>query len=203
VFGGAFDPPHLAHVVLARAALQQLQLDRLMVVPTGEAWHKTHMLSPAEYRVEMTRLAFSGLPGVVVDERETRRAGPSYTFDTLSELRGEAAAAQWFLLLGLDQWLHLTTWHRWQDIMGMATITVAVRPYQSSGEWQKSIQFDPTMHGSAFPAERLEMPQMHISSTRIRDMLHSPSERSEALGHLLPEAVAGYISQHHLYPQNQ
>ena len=87
VFGGAFDPPHLAHVALVEAAVAALQLDQVRVLPTGLAWHKTRTLSEAHHRLAMTRLAYQHLPQVVVDDREIRRSGASYTVDTLRGLR--------------------------------------------------------------------------------------------------------------------
>ena len=94
VFGGAFDPPHRAHVALVEAAIAQLQLDRVQVLPTGQAWHKPRQLSAAADRLVMTRLAFEPLPQVAVDDREILRAGPSYTSDTLQELQHEYPHAQ-------------------------------------------------------------------------------------------------------------
>ena len=76
MFGGAFDPPHNAHVALAQTALTELSLDRLHIIPTGQAWHKARSLSPAENRLAMARLAFQNMPRVVVDDREIKRAGP-------------------------------------------------------------------------------------------------------------------------------
>ena len=83
VFGGAFDPPHLAHMALVKTAVADLQLDELRVIPTGQAWHKPRALSPAHHRLAMAQLAFADLPNVLVDPRETQRVGPSYTVDTL------------------------------------------------------------------------------------------------------------------------
>jgi len=103
LFGGAFDPPHAAHVALARAAVEQLQLDRLHIAPTGVAWHKPLVLSAAADRLAMCRLAFGDLPGIVIDARELRRDGPSYTIDTLTELRAEYPQAELFLQIGADQ----------------------------------------------------------------------------------------------------
>ena len=77
VFGGAFDPPHDAHVALAEAAVQQLQLDELRIFPTGSAWHKQRDLAPAEHRVAMARIAFADVPHAVIDEREILRTGPT------------------------------------------------------------------------------------------------------------------------------
>ena len=127
VFGGAFDPPHIAHTALARAALEQLALDELRIIPTGEAWHKNRHLTPAAHRLEMARLAFGAMDRVVVDPRETRRSGPSYTVDTLTELRREMPTAQILLIIGEDQAAALPGWHRWREIINFATICVAAR----------------------------------------------------------------------------
>jgi nicotinate-nucleotide adenylyltransferase len=139
LFGGAFDPPHDAHVALARAALDELALDRLHVVPTGDAWHKSRPLSPAADRLAMCRLAFAGLPGVVVDDRELRRAGPTYTVDTLTALRADYPGAELFLQIGADQALAFHGWRRARDIIDIATVSIAVRddPAKAAG------QFDP------------------------------------------------------------
>ena len=75
VYGGAFDPPHLAHTALARAAWEQLSLDALCILPTGQAWHKARELTDAEHRLAMTRLAFAEWPQARVDAREIHRAG--------------------------------------------------------------------------------------------------------------------------------
>lgn len=195
VFGGAFDPPHNAHVALARAALAQLDLDELHVIPTGQAWHKSRTLTPKEDRLAMARMAFEGLQGtVVVDSREVLRDGPTYTLDTLHELQREQPGAQLVLIMGADQASALPTWHGWQDILGIAIVSVAYRAL-STGD---TARFDPKMlpglpAGARF--EALELPPMDTSATEIR--------RRSALGvdisSLVPPTVARYIDQHHLY----
>ncbi|MBB1077815.1 nicotinate (nicotinamide) nucleotide adenylyltransferase, partial [Rhodoferax sp. 4810] len=127
ILGGAFDPPHLAHLALAKAAIEQLQLDQLRIIPTGQAWHKPRLLTDAVHRLAMAQLAFAELPQAQVDDRETRRTGPSYTIDTLHELHAEAAGAQLFLIIGADQAQALTTWHAWEQILRSAIICVADR----------------------------------------------------------------------------
>ena len=97
MFGGAFDPPHLANHALAQAALAQFQLNQLLVMPTGQAWHKSRDLTAPKHRLAMARLAFADVPQVQVDARETQRTGPTYTFDTLTELRHEHPQAELFL----------------------------------------------------------------------------------------------------------
>ena len=190
VFGGAFDPPHLAHVALARVAIEQLELDALWVIPTGHAWHKTHALSPAEHRLNMARLAFSSDSKVFVDDRETRRPGPTYTIDTLNSLKTEHPLADLFLIIGADQARSLTTWHRWQEVMQSATICVAGRDNSSlpDGEFAPSN----ALEGGFL---RLRMPLNPISATAIRARVAN----AEPIAALVGEPVARYIAQHHLY----
>ncbi len=128
VFGGAFDPPHLAHLALVEAALEQLNLDELRVVPTGQAWHKSRPLSSAQHRLAMVKLAFGKRAKVVVDPRETLREGPSYTIDTLHELKTERPGIELFLLLGGDQARALPTWRAFEEVAQYATICIAERP---------------------------------------------------------------------------
>ncbi len=190
VFGGAFDPPHMAHTALAQAALEQLQLDELRIVPTGEAWHKDRGLSPAVHRLEMARLAFAALDHVVVDSRETRRSGPSYTVDTLAELAGEMPQAKIFLIIGQDQAAALPTWHRWREIANFATICVAAR----AGIAGDRGTFDALKLGIA-PLQTIELPPMNVSATDIRQRLAN----RQTIVPLVFEPVARYIAHHHLY----
>ena len=190
VFGGAFDPPHAAHAALVMAALEQLQLDELLVVPTGEAWHKNRGLTPAVHRLEMVRLAFARLDRVVVDPREIRRNGPSYTVDTLAELWDEMPIDKLFLIIGEDQAAALTTWHRWREIPDFATICVAAR----AGIAGARSTFD-ALSGGLVPFQTIELPPMDISATDIRERLAT----RQSVVPLVFEPVARYIAHHHLY----
>ncbi len=190
VFGGAFDPPHLAHRALAEVALQQLQLDELRVLPTGKAWHKTRQLTAAEHRLAMARLTFADLPRLLIDDREIRRAGPSYTLDTLRELQRAQPEAELFLIMGKDQADVLPTWRDWQEIVRLAIICVADR----DGLTGQEVQFVP-------PPEmaprfcKLHMPAMDISATGIRTRVAS----QQGIAPLVCAPVARYIEAHHLY----
>ncbi len=190
VFGGAFDPPHLAHTALALAVLEQLQLDELRVVPTGQALHKSRSLTPAAHRLEMVRLAFGAMERVVVDPRETLRSGPSYTVDTLSELHAEFPLAQLFLIIGEDQAVALPTWHRWREIADFATICVAAR----AGFAGARGTFD-ALHQGLAPFQTIELPPMDVSATDIRERLAT----HQNIASLVFEPVARYIAHHHLY----
>jgi len=190
VFGGAFDPPHAAHHALARVALTQLQLDELRIIPTGHAWHKSRALTPAVHRLEMARLAFADLDRIVVDPRETLRSGPSYTVDTLQELKTEFPDAELFLIMGEDQAKALDSWSRWSEIPKLATICVAAR----AGFTRAHATFE-ALHLSPTAVRLLEMPPMDVSATDIRQRL----AHRQNVGPLVFEPVARYIAQHHLY----
>ncbi len=190
VFGGAFDPPHAAHVALVQAALDNLQLDELRVVPTGQAWHKAWSLSPAPDRLAMAQLAFAEVPRVVIDPIEINRAGPSYTLDTLHEMKIRWPEAEFFLIMGEDQARALTTWHDWPEILRLAIICVAEREI-TTGESPRFIA--PKLHKSRF--KRLQMPAMPVSATDIRARIAA----HQRVVPLVFEPVARYIDDHNLY----
>ena len=194
MFGGAFDPPHNAHLVLAQTALAALDLDALYVIPTGQAWHKARTLSPAEHRLAMTRLAFQDMPRVVVDDREIKRAGPTFTIDTLHALQAENPGVQLYLLMGGDQFAAFKQWHQWREIMKTAIICIAAR---ARFDWSEG-QFEPLkeLQNSTL---MLQMPQMAVSATQIRQLLAGGLGENQAMADLLPNPVAGYIAQHQLY----
>lgn len=198
VFGGAFDPPHLAHVALVEAAIAQLQLDQVRVLPTGEAWHKPRRLSDAAHRLAMSRLAFGHLPEVVVDDREIRRAGPSYTVDTLHALQAEFPQAQLYLLLGDDQRRSLPSWHQIGEIGRIAIICAAGRD-MAVHAWNEDSRMPappPTLSDTLQARIRsLDMPLMPHSATDIRVL----AATEQALTGLVSPAVERYIHEHHLY----
>lgn len=190
MFGGAFDPPHLAHRALAEVALAQLQLDTLRILPTGRAWHKVRPLTDAAHRLAMSRLAFAGLSRVVIDDREIRRAGPSYTLDTLRELRAEHPQAELYLVMGKDQADVLPSWRNWERIVDLATICVADRDALTG---QETHFVPPPQMAGRF--RKLEMPAMDISATGIRARVAG----GQGIAPLVSPDVARYIEQHHLY----
>jgi nicotinate-nucleotide adenylyltransferase len=191
LFGGAFDPPHRTHVDLAQAAIAQLQLDVLHVVPTGQAWHKQRALTAAEHRLAMCRLAFGAVEKALVDDRETRRSGPTYTIDTLQELQAQYPTAQLFLIMGEDQARALQSWHRAGDLGRAAIICVASR-----SESNAAASPAPDASGvQGSQPQRLLLPLSPLSATDIRDK----TARGQSVSTLVFESVARYIDQHHLY----
>lgn len=194
VFGGSFDPPHNAHVALARAALEQFQLDSLHVVPTGQAWHKSRELSASVHRLAMTWLAFEDVARVAVDDRELQREGPTFTINTLKTLQAENPQAQLYLFIGADQFVAFRKWHKWHEILEVAIICIADRA-------------DSTLAQSQFDAYArqnhrfftLKLPLMSVSATQVRQLIASGTAASGEVAKLVPEPVARYISLHQLY----
>ena len=191
LFGGAFDPPHNAHVALAQAALTQLSLNVLHVLPTGDAWHKPRDLTPGHHRLAMCQQAFESFPNVVVDDLELKRQGPSYTVDTLAVLRERYAGAEFFVVLGLDQAAQFVHWHQSDQILAWAQLAIADRSLEGQ---EKAAS--PEWHNRAHL--HLNMPLMPLSATDIRQRCRT----GEDLSSLLNPAVIQYIQNNHLYLDN-
>jgi nicotinate-nucleotide adenylyltransferase len=190
VFGGAFDPPHAAHRSLISAAMAQLLLDRLHIIPTGHAWHKTRTLTAAHHRVAMAQLAFSEQPGVEIDPRETTRDGPSYTIDTLLELKGDNPLAELFLIIGQDQAASFSRWRCWREIVDLAMICVAGRADVAG----HAPDFEPP-EGLQARFMTLQLPISDISATDIRER----AAAGQGIEPLVSATVARYIVLHRLY----
>ncbi len=189
VFGGSFDPPHLAHLALARVARDTLGLDEVRWLPVGRPWQKGgHTRASGVQRAAMLRLLVDGEPGFVVDPRELHRPGPSFTADTLRELSAEHPGAALFLVIGADQLARLNTWHDTDTIVRLSTLAVAAREGQA-------VQAPPAWAGRTLAWRELPLPRVDISATEVRRRLAA----GEPVSPLVGEAVAGYIDQQHLY----
>jgi nicotinate-nucleotide adenylyltransferase len=178
--GGTFDPVHNAHLAMARAALDELQLGRLIFMPTGAPRYREPAVASGEQRVAMLRLATEDEPRYEIDTRELAPGASGYTFDTLRELRLELGAeTPLWLLMGADQYSKLDSWHRPQDVRKLAKIAVFARPgFHLSGN-VRSIQMQP----------------MPISASDIRARV----ARGGDISALVPPAVASYVTRHGLY----
>ncbi|MEM7432034.1 MAG: nicotinate-nucleotide adenylyltransferase [Pseudomonadota bacterium] len=128
IFGGTFDPIHYGHLRTAFEMLQALSFQAVRFVPSGDPPHRGETYAKAELRLEMVRAATANEPRFVVDDCELRRPGPSYTVDTLISIREELPDVPLGLILGMDAFLGLTSWHRWQELLSHAHIIVAHRP---------------------------------------------------------------------------
>ncbi len=209
LFGGAFDPVHFGHLRLAAELREAFQLERVAFLPTGRPWQRggnTH--ASGEHRAAMLRLATAGDEGFVVDERELRREGDTYTIDTLAEARREAGPdTPLVFLIGSDAFAKIETWHRWESVFDYAHFAVAVRG--DDADWQargpgaipKSLWPRVSVNRRdllSVPAGRImtfSMTPLAISSTAIRDLVAGGS----TIRYLTPDPVVGYIRQHSLY----
>jgi nicotinate-nucleotide adenylyltransferase len=189
LFGGSFDPVHLAHLSLARCALDQLQLDRLLWLPAGRPWQKTGRgLASPEHRRAMVALMIEGEPRFAVDDSELERDGASYTIDTVRARLARHPGEEIFLLIGQDQYARLHTWREWQSLLGLVTLAVAARADAAVA---------PSDEVAALPHRMVPvaMPPSVISSTAVRDA----ASRGADIRPMVGDAVAGYIAQHRLY----
>jgi nicotinate-nucleotide adenylyltransferase len=128
LFGGTFDPLHYGHLRTAFELWQALKLAEVRFMPTGSPPHREQPHAAALLRLEMVKAAIADQPAFVVDDREVRRTGVSYSVDTLAELRAEHPLRSLCLLLGMDAFLGLPNWHRWRELLDLAHIIVAHRP---------------------------------------------------------------------------
>jgi nicotinate-nucleotide adenylyltransferase len=204
ILGGTFDPVHNGHLRAAVEAREKLGLGELRLLPAGDPPHRPKPLASAGQRLEMLRLATRSCDGLAVDDREVRRAGPSFMVDTLTEIRSEAGGAPLFLLIGQDAANALDGWHRWQELFGLAHLVVMRRPdahFQCAGELRRQIemrrvekpgQLHETESGCVLA---LEITQLDISSTLIRELF----ARGSSPRFLMPDAVIEYILQGRFY----
>jgi nicotinate-nucleotide adenylyltransferase len=204
VLGGTFDPVHHGHLRAAVEAREKLGLDHLRLLPAGNPPHRPDPLATARQRLEMLRLATRGCPGLDVDDREVRRAGPSFMVETLTEMRREAGSAPLLLLIGQDAANALDSWHCWQDLFGLAHLVVMRRPdahFHCAGELRRQIEMrrvdkpERLHQATAGCVLALEITQLDISSTLIRELF----ARGRSPRFLLPDAVIDYIFEGRLY----
>jgi nicotinate-nucleotide adenylyltransferase len=190
IFGGAFDPPHVGHVVLLQSANARFDLDRILVVPTGQPPHKD-AVSPPEVRFRLAELAFERLPGVELWDGELRADGPSYTVATLREAAARFPDDELVLLVGADQLAHFLEWREPEEILELARLGVATRP----GFPPETLE--PVVARLAWP-ERVELfriPSYPLSSTAIRGRVG----RGESVEGVVPRQVAAEIDRLGLY----
>lgn len=192
VLGGAFNPPHLGHLVLAQEALCGFGFDRLVVVPTGRAPHKRIEPEPGpELRLEMARRAFEPLERVEVSDLEVAREGPSFAYRTLELLADELRGSQLTFVMGADAARGLPGWERPRRVLELADLAVAARP----GVGADAVQSALGELGCERPVASVGMPAIGISSTDVRERVAS----GKPLRWLVPEAVIELIKDHDLY----
>ena len=197
IYGGTFDPPHWGHITAARAAMEQLKLDRLVLIPDRVPPHTARPEGSAspEQRLEMAALAAAELgKRAEISDRELRRSGPSYTSDTLAELRREYPEDALWLLMGSDMFLSLQTWHAPERIMELASIAPFSREAADESE-TFAAQQSRLERAYGAQIQIVQNPEVwELSSTEVRAAL-AAGRGSD----LLPPAVYGYVLREHLY----
>lgn len=193
LYGGAFDPPHLAHVILAAEAQAQLSLPRLLWLPTPQPPHKIdHIITPLQHRLAMLRCAIAGLPGFEISNVEMSRPGPHYTIETLEILRGEYPAADFVLLIGGDSLRDFLLWRQPLHILAACRyIGVMRRP----GDAIDQDALEEKLPGLGQKIRFVNAPQLDISSSDIRRRIAA----REHYRHYLHPDVYTYIEKHQLY----
>jgi len=208
ILGGTFDPIHHGHLRLAEEVGDGLGCIQVRIIPARIPPHRATPSVTSAHRLEMVRLACSGNPRFQVDERECQRDGPSYTVDTLTELRAEVGSTQPLcLLMGVDAYLALTTWSRWEQLFALSHIVIAQRPGfdLDAGQLPAALAREHLARRTRArddlclePAGRvlaMDIPPLEISATAIRAALRE----GRSARYLLPDAVLDYIDRNRLY----
>ena len=194
IYGGSFNPPHIGHMEAARRAISELKLDQLLLIPAGQAPHKkTPEGTPSpEHRLEMLRIATRGMEKVQVCDLEIRREGPSYTYETVEQLREMYPNAELVLLMGTDMFLSFMTWNQPERILKNASLGVFCRGLRKEKDaiYAKKVEMEALGANVAL----VDNPVIEVSSTQMRRMLVFRFGKF-----LLPRGIDEYIRENKLY----
>ena len=208
VFGGTFDPVHYGHLRTAYEMLQALRLREVRFLPAGDPPHREPPRVAAQRRLELVQAAVADQPGFVVDDRELRRSGPSYTVLTLRELRAELPQTPLCLIVGMDAFRGLHTWYRWQDLLDLAHVVAAPRPgwvAPSDGPIAELLAtrsadgVDALHQRTAGCVVVQPVTQLEISSTELRELLAAGRDPR----YLVPDSVRDRIARTDCYSVSQ
>lgn len=205
LYGGTFDPVHDGHLAVANAAAALFDAD-VSLLPSADPPHRVPPGASAEQRAAMLDLAVEGHPRLHVDRRELQRAGPSYSVDTLREVRSEIGSdAPLAWLLGADAFRELPTWHRWRDLFDLAHLIVALRPGHALGALDPMLQTEAAPRWTYDPAAlcrapaglllRLNQPPRYEAATSLRQRIATGLPWQDDV----PPVVAAYIRSRGLY----
>lgn len=208
IFGGTFDPIHYGHLRPALDVLEALNLGEVRFIPNGQPPHRGQPVVATALRLAMVKAAVAQEPRFIVDEREVHRDAPSYSVTTLESLRRERPDTPLALIVGMDAFLGLASWHRWRELLDFAHLVVAHRPgwrLQAEGELS-SLMTARLSHDRRMLHDRVggciflqSVIQLEISSTAIREKI----ARGRDLRYLLPEEVRAIINDNRLYRTEQ
>ncbi|WP_276907017.1 nicotinate-nucleotide adenylyltransferase [Corynebacterium riegelii] len=189
VMGGTFDPIHHGHLVAASEAAHRFALDEVVFVPTGQPWQKAgRQISPAEDRYLMTVIATASNPRFTVSRVDIDREGPTYTIDTLRDLREVYPDAELFFITGADALSSIMSWHDWDKMFELAQFVGVTRPGYELTEDMLPADIQERVH-------LLDIPAMAISSTDCRER----ASQGRPVWYLVPDGVVQYIAKHELY----
>ena len=204
LFGGTFDPVHYGHLRCADEARQKLTLSKLYLLPAGTPAHRDVPQATVRQRLDMLQLAHKEFPHLMIDDRETRRSGPSYMVETLQELRVSFPDRPLILLIGQDAANLLHTWFHWEQLFELAHIVVLTRPATHT-KYEKNLAAQlQTRSGTedrklfeskAGAVLHLEVEPIDVSATAIKRIIRSGGSP----GSMLPAAVLEYITRNRLY----
>jgi len=207
LFGGTFNPVHIAHLRCAEEAREALGLDRVLFIPSATPPHKRSGVAAAPHRLAMVRLALRGNPAFRVSKVEIERDGPSFLVDTLRILRRRAPADHLVFLLGVDAMREIDTWREWRSIFSLADLAVftrpphavshlrAILPVAARGEFCYQKDQANAVHSSGNRITLLKQTALDISSSDIRQRL----SRGQSIRYLVPAPVERYVREHRLY----
>jgi nicotinate-nucleotide adenylyltransferase len=204
LLGGTFDPVHYGHLRCAEQARQVFGLERLYLLPAGQPPHRLTPVATTPQRLHMLRLAQAEFPNLAIDDRETRREGPSFMVDTLGELRSENAGRPLVLLLGQDAMNNLHRWRQWRQLFELAHIVTFPRPGarpdyapELAGQIERREGAGPgaLLAKPAGSFLHLDLELIDISATEIQAALR----RGDSPRGMLPDTVLGYIDENALY----
>jgi nicotinate-nucleotide adenylyltransferase len=204
IFGGTFDPVHYGHLRCADRARQKLGLKNLYLLPAGNPAHRDQPQATAAQRLDMLALARMEFPRLKIDDRETRRIGPSYTVDTLQELRSSYPDRTLLLLIGQDVANDLHSWHRWQTLFDLAHIVILTRPaahivyrpvVAEQVRFRSVADVADLARTKAGSVLQLEVEPVDVSATDIKNHIRSGRKPKS----MLPGVVLDYIVKNRLY----
>ncbi len=221
IFGGTFDPVHYGHIKPALSVMQALNLNQLRFIPNRLPPHRAEPWLSVEQRLALLKSALEKYPEAVIDKRELNRKGPSYMVETLTSLKDEFSDESLCLIIGMDVFFGLTSWHRWQSIFDYCHLVVTTRPGFDENFDQKFEQMAMSNEKSdaasdtenyAFLAKKIttdvsvltsqvagrillqSVPQLDISSTRIREKCLSGEDISEYMPAAVSQQLRGFIN---------
>jgi nicotinate-nucleotide adenylyltransferase len=196
VFGGTFDPVHVAHLILAEQCREQAALDQVWFIPAARPPHKPErVLTPFAARLEMLALAIAGQPAFRIDELEKARPGPSYTADTLAALCSRCPGDEFFLLIGSDTLHDLPHWHAPQRVAELATLLIVARPGWQMVEVETLAPALGLPGATSLRHQVVQMPLLEISSRDLRQR----AAAGRSLRYMVPRAVEAYLLERQLY----